>query len=232
MAVAELDRIVAEIEAKFPVEVVPLKVGARTLDILQLKDLGQYIEQLVDSRPVACLELPFWAKVWEASFVLAYFLGRQPVIPGRRILEIGAGIGVVGIHAALCGHDVTITDNNDDALLFARANALLNGCPQVPIRHLDWRTPDLPHAYDVIVGADVVYDRSSYGDLIHFLQSALSPNGMVFLAKNERLRAAAFLAALTERFEYKQTVQTVRTGGEGQQISLFAIRRKQAGQGL
>lgn len=227
MPVAELDRIMAEIKAKYPVQVVPLSLGTRTLKVLQFRDLGGYIETLVDSNRVACLDLPFWAKVWEASFVLAHFLGRQPVVPGQRILEIGAGIGIVGIHAALCGHDITITDNNDDALLFARANALLNGCPQVTVGNLDWRTPDLSRPYDMIVGADVVYDHSSYKDLVRFLNLALSPEGMIFLAKNERLRATDFLAALTETFEYKQRVQTIRSDNRSQQISLFAIRRKQ-----
>lgn len=226
MPVAELDRIMAKIEAKYPVEVVPLNFGTRTLKVVQLKDLGAHIETLVDSGQMACLDLPFWAKVWEASFVLAHFLARQPVVAGRRILEIGAGIGVVGIYAALCGHDVTITDNNDDALLFARANALLNGCPQVPVRNLDWRTPAQSRPFDMIVGADVVYDKSSYGDLINFLREVLAPEGMVFLAKNERLQASAFLSALTETFEFKQTVQTIRSGNRSQQISLFAIRPK------
>ena len=231
MAVSELDRIMTEIKAKYPVEVVPLNIGARTLQVIQLKDLGGYIEQLVDAEPVACLDLPFWAKVWEASFVLAHFIGRQPAVPGRRILEIGAGIGIVGVHAALCGHDITITDNNDDALLFARAHVLLNGCPQAAVRHLDWRIPDLEQPYDMILGADVVYDRRSYGDLVRFLKRALAPDGIIFLAKNEQFQATAFLAALTESFEFKQTVQTIRSQDRSEQISLFAIRPKKFDQG-
>jgi predicted nicotinamide N-methyase len=231
MAVAELDRIMAEITAKYPVEVVPLNIGGKTLRVIQFKDLGAYIETLVDSEPVACLDLPFWAKVWESGFVLAHFLGRQPVVAGRRILEIGAGIGIVGVYAALCGHDVTITDNNGDALLFARGHTLLNGCPHVPVRHLDWRTPELDRPYDMIVGADVVYDRRSYGDLVRFLKAALAPDGIVFLAKNEQFQARAFLAALTENFEFKQSVQTIRSEDRIQQISLFAIRPKQPGGG-
>jgi 2-polyprenyl-3-methyl-5-hydroxy-6-metoxy-1,4-benzoquinol methylase len=231
MAVSELDRIMADISAKYPVEVVSLTIGARSLKVIQFKDLGAYIEKLVDAGPVACLDLPFWAKVWEASFVLAHFLGRQPVVPGRRILEIGAGIGLVGVYAALCGHDITITDNNDDALLFARAQVLLNDCPHVAVRHLDWRTPDLEQPYDVIVGADVVYDRSSYGDLVRFLKMALAPDGIIFLAKNEQFQATAFLSALTEHFEFKQTVQTIRSENRGERISLFAIRPKTPGPG-
>jgi predicted nicotinamide N-methyase len=218
----------AEIAAKYPVEVVSLNIGARSLKVIQFKDLGAYIENLVDSEEVACLDLPFWAKVWEASFVLAHFLGRQPVIPGRRILEIGAGIGIVGVYAALCGHDVTITDNNHDALLFARAHVLLNGCPHAVVRHLDWRSPEIERPYDMIVGADVVYDRRSYGDLVRFFKMALVPKGMIFLAKNEQFRTAAFLAALTESFEFKRTVQTIRSEDRIAQVSLFAIRLKQS----
>ncbi|UCF58084.1 MAG: methyltransferase, partial [Deltaproteobacteria bacterium] len=54
-------------------------------------------------------DFPLWIKVWEASFVLAEYLAGLDVEPGKRFLEIGCGIGVVGIVAASFGHHVTMT---------------------------------------------------------------------------------------------------------------------------
>jgi EEF1A lysine methyltransferase 3 len=150
------------------------------------------------------------------------------VVLGQRMLEIGAGMGVVGIYAALCGHNVTLTDNNAAALSFARANVLLNGCPQVQVRKLDWRQPDLPHQYDVIFGSEVIYDRQSYPALVEFLRKALTPTGVIFLSKNEQLPTPTFFPELTRHFKFKQTTQTLSGGGESLKIELYAIRHKSA----
>lgn len=217
------------IRSKYDVETVPFKFGDRVLEILQMKDFVAHLEQLVEEESVDLLNLPYWAKVWEASVLLAYFLGKQPVEMGKKMLEIGAGIGVVGIYAALCGHRVTITDVNEDALLFARANAILNGLPNADIRKLDWNEPDLPDRYDVIFGSEVIYDRKSYPLLVNFLDRALAPGGMIFLSKHEDLRAPTFFTELTKKFEFKQTVRTVHSDGEPQRICLYAIRSKKSG---
>jgi EEF1A lysine methyltransferase 3 len=223
----ELHRVMGQITPKFDVEVAPLRIGDKTLNILQLRDFEKHIEELVETGTEGAIELPYWAKVWEGTFLLAFFMGKQPLVLGQRILEIGAGLGVVGIYSALCGHQVTITDNQDDALLFARANVLLNDCSQVEVRKLDWRHPDLPHQFDVIVGSEVIYDRSSYPGLVEFLHQALSPSGVVFLSKNEQLPTPAFFTELTRHFKLKQTVQTMATNGEPVRIALYAIRHKE-----
>jgi predicted nicotinamide N-methyase len=216
--------LMSTIRQKFEVRIEPLKIGAHTLKILQFEDLGQYIIDKVEREDVAFLDLPFWAKVWEASYILAYFLGCQPPVAGQRILEIGAGIGVIGLYASLCGHQVTITDNNEDALLFAKANALLNDCRDVSIRALDWRWPEQGTRYDLIVGAEVVYDRESYDILIHFLRRMLSPQGVVYLAKNESRETTAFFHRLSPHFEFKKSVRTIRSGNGSEQIGIYAIR--------
>jgi predicted nicotinamide N-methyase len=222
----ELKHVMGEITSRFDVEVAPLRIGTKTLNILQFLDFEKHIEELVETGTEGDIQLPYWAKVWEGTFLLAYFMGKQPLVLGQRILEIGAGLGVVGIYAALCGHHVTITDNQDDALLFARANVLLNDCSGVEVRKLDWRYPDLPHQFDVIVGSEVVYDRASYPELVEFLRRALSPSGVIFLSKNEQLPTSAFFAELTRYFKFKQTVQTMATNGEPLRIALYAIRHK------
>lgn len=227
----ELDALMAEIGRKFPIETIPLKIGDKVLKIVQIKDYEEYILDQVDAGDPDVTEAPFWAKLWDASFLLAYFLGKQPVQPGRHLLEIGAGMGVVGIFAALCGHRITITDINEDALLFARANALLNGLHDVEIRKLDWSDPFETRQYDVIVGSEVVYDRRTYPLLVDFLRRSLTPEGIIFLAKHAELPAPLFFEELTRCFEFKTTSQSVRMDGEAQRIELFAVRHKRSANG-
>lgn len=222
----ELDHVMGLIRQKYSVETVPMKIGDKVLKILQLQDFEEYVKTLIEEKGAKIGELPFWGKVWDASLLLAYFMGKQPVVFGQHILEIGAGMGIVGIYAALCGHQVTLSDNNEDALLFARANALLNDVPQVQVRLLDWTAPDLPQGYDIIVGSEVVYDRPSYPSLVRFLRRALAPGGMIFLAKNRELKASSFFEELTKVFELKENIQKVRTNEESLEIALYAIRPK------
>lgn len=231
MSMLELDELMAQIGRKFSIETVPLKIGDKVLKIVQIKDYEEYILDQVDAGDPNVTEAPFWAKLWDASFLLAYFLGKQPIHPHHHLLEIGAGMGVVGIFAALCGHRITLTDINEDALLFARANALLNGLHNLEIRKLDWSDPFETRRYDVIVGSEVVYDRRTYPLLVDFLRRSLAPEGIIFLAKHAELPAPLFFEELTKCFEFKKTSQSLRMDGEAQQIELFAVRHKRPADG-
>jgi predicted nicotinamide N-methyase len=222
----ELDQLLVQIRRKYPVDIMPLKLGNRVLKLLQITDFEDYLGELIEVKAAGLADLPYWAKVWEASMVLAYFLGKQPVVLGQKILEIGAGLGVVGIYAALLGHQVTISDINEDALQFARANAALNNVRNLEVRKIDWNDFTFTETYDVIVGSEIVYDRKSYPALVQFLLRTLQPGGMIFLAKNAELHAPAFFVELTQFFEFKQTTQTIHSDGESQQIVLYAIRPK------
>jgi len=223
---SELDRVMEQIGSKFAVETIPLKIGERVLKIVQIKDYEEFILDRIEADDPNVTEAPFWAKLWEASFLLAYFLGKQPVRPHHHLLEIGAGIGIVGIYAALCGHRITVTDINEDALLFARANALLNGLSDLEIRKLDWSDLGETRRYDAIVGSEVVYDRRSYPLLVSFLSRSLAPDGVIFLAKHADLPDPSFFEELTKCFVFKKTSQSLRMDGEAQQIELFAVRHK------
>lgn len=224
----EIDQLMVWIKNRHAVDVVPLKIGDKVLKILQIKEFEDYLEELIDVKATGMMDLPYWAKLWDSSFMLAYFLGKQQAVLGRRVLEIGAGLGVVGVYAALCGHRVTITDINEDALHFARANVLLNDARNAEVRKLDWNDPTFAETYDVIVGSEVVYDRQSYPALVQFLRRTLAPGGIIFLAKNATLSTPTFFAELTKYFEFKETTQTIRSDGESQQIVLYAIRSKEA----
>ena len=46
--------------------------------------------------------LPYWAELWPSALALARVLARRP-LTGRRVLELGCGLGLPAIAAALAG---------------------------------------------------------------------------------------------------------------------------------
>ena len=227
MSKSDLEEILQDIEKDYKTEVVPITVSGRSLRCLRLADLDEIILDQLDTGDLDGAELPFWGKIWEASILLAAYLVAQPVLPGRKILEIGTGLGVSGLFAAACGHDVTLSDHKKEIIRFIRANTLLNKLDNVPVINVDWTKPTSNQLYDWIVGSEVVYHRSTYDSLVQFLNQALKPNGTIFLAKSTSLPANVFFSKLTQYFKFKKLDKVMRSGDQEFAISLYAIKRKE-----
>jgi len=226
MSKSDLDELLEEIEKDYKTEIVPITVSGRSLRCLTIADLDEIIIDQLGTGDFNGAELPYWGKIWEASILLAAYLMAQPVVPGRQILEVGTGLGVSGLFAAACGHDVTLSDYKEEIIRFIRANTLLNKLDNVPVVSVDWTKPASNQVYDWIVGSEVVYHRSTYDSLVQFFQQALKPNGTIFLAKSKSLPANAFFSKLTQYFKFKQLDKIMRSGDQEFAISLYAIKRK------
>ncbi len=104
-------------------------------------------------------EPAYWAFCWASGQALAARILAEPaLVCGRRVLDFGAGSGVVAIAAALAGAaEVWACDTDAHARDAIRANAALNG---VTVRILD----DLAGApvVDLLLAADVLYDADNY----------------------------------------------------------------------
>ncbi|CAM9234270.1 unnamed protein product [Choristocarpus tenellus] len=89
-------------------------------------------------------------RVWEAGRVLAeYCVSRPELFKGRRVLELGAGVGMTGLTIAACCNpsEVVLTDYAPRVLANLRFNAEINrstlekcvrGSETVVVRSLDW----------------------------------------------------------------------------------------------
>ncbi|KAH6917094.1 putative methyltransferase-domain-containing protein [Coprinopsis sp. MPI-PUGE-AT-0042] len=159
-------------------------------------------------------------RTWTASFALAQYLVDHPdLVAGQRVLELGSGIGFLGIVlSAIQAHNTEtgrlwMTDVDETVLASCQANINLPcnvhlGQNEIHTRRLDWhdaldeaRLPGLHLLLrhdinpDVIVGADIVFDPS-------LIQPLLAILGLALGAK----RATFALLALTLRNE--QTMAT------------------------
>lgn len=102
----------------------------------------------------------YWAFCWGSGLALARWILQQPeLVAGKRVADVGCGCGVGAIAASMAGAaEVIACDNDLDALLVSRANAQLN---KVALTY-SADVADLPSDLDLVLMADVLYDRSNY----------------------------------------------------------------------
>lgn len=211
-----------EFKNRYPVEQTHFSVGSHRLKLF----VPQSIDALINSDDLFT-DFPLWAKIWEATAVLTSHLNSLPVSSGRRMLEIGAGMGVAGLSAALMGHPVTITEYNEDALNFARANARLNGIDPDRIIKLDWHHPALTGRFDWIIGSEVVFKETDFPALMGLFNRYLAPGGRILLAEGMRKTSLKFLKEIEDHYRIRLKKQTLTT--EQRKVTVVLMEMRQHG---
>lgn len=111
----------------------------------------------------------YWAFCWASGQWLARYLLQHPLlVKEKQVLDFGAGSGVAGIAAALAGAErVVACDIDPDAIDASRLNALANHRAQRVGYQGDVFA--LHETFDVVLAADVLYDRANLPLLDHLL---------------------------------------------------------------
>ena len=142
---------------------------------------------------------PYWATLWSAAAPTAAAVLQADWPPGTRVLELGCGIGLVGLAALVRGCDVTFSDYMSQAICIALENARQNGFPQARSLLLDWHDP--PQAtFDVLLASDVLYNLANHEPLLRAVEGLMSRDGVCWIGDPGRFVAREFLQAATDRF--------------------------------
>lgn len=179
----------------YPTEPLELSIGSRRLSLLRVKDLERYVDRealLKDETE----EPPYWAHLWTGSLTLARYLEECIDCEGAAVLDLGCGLGLTGLVAALKGGNVVFADKERDAVAFAAANARRNHCPTFMARTLDFTTEELDRSFSLILGAEILYDRPTFPALAHFLARHLAPNGGALFSDARRTNTEEFYRQL------------------------------------
>jgi predicted nicotinamide N-methyase len=156
-------------------------------------------EDLLDEAEFADDErLPYWAEVWPSGRVLCGVLAGMD-LAGRTVIELGAGIGTGAMVAAMRGARALSTDWYEAAVEFSRWNARNLGL-DMDAQVMDWRRPPadvLGRApYDLVVGADILYEARNGVALGALIPSLCGPASEVIIADPRRPDARPFVDAM------------------------------------
>jgi predicted nicotinamide N-methyase len=165
---------------------------------------------------------PFWAFPWAGGQGLArYVLDHQETVAGRRVLDVASGSGLVAIAAAQAGARVVLaTDIDEHALAAIALNAAANGASQVTPRRLDLAAADHGDA-EVILAADVFYQRDLAAVALAFLKAARHAGGTVLVA--DPGRAFVPRAELTPVTTYEIPVLQVLEDTQVKTVTIYRL---------
>jgi predicted nicotinamide N-methyase len=138
--------------------------------------------------------LPYWAALWTSAVALAHDVSVRS-LRGKRTLELGCGLGLPSIAAALAGGRVLATDWSEDAVRATAENAARNGVDIETLR-CAWGEPD-PIVelgpWPLVLASDVLYEQRNVDELLGLLPRLVDETGLILLADPGRVPAERFL---------------------------------------
>lgn len=171
--------------------------------------------------------ISFWFQITSASLALARYLFCTGGLDGKRVLELGTGLGLTGVTAGKLGASVTFSDYMEEALSFARRNAIQNRLVHPQFCILDWEQPQKLERYDLIIGSEILYDYFFHDSLKELLLAALAPGGAIIFADRRRLVVDRFLGRLVDAgFRCEERIEQIEEQGfDRRSISIFHLSR-------
>ncbi|MGC4896024.1 class I SAM-dependent methyltransferase [Micromonospora sp. DT31] len=128
---------------------------------------------------------PYWASVWAGGQALArHLLDHPEIAAGRRVLDLGAGSGLVAIAAALAGADRVVANDIDPyAVAAITVNARANRVRVVP------DGADLLDGVaeaDLVVAGDALYDAGLAARVLPYLRRCAARGVEVLVGDPDR----------------------------------------------
>jgi predicted nicotinamide N-methyase len=177
---------------RFAAVLTRVAVGGESVALWQVDDLERYVDRQALLAHPDPPEPPYWAHLWSGAQVLAAAVPRG----AGRVIEVGCGLGLPGLVAARRGARVTFVDRAPDALAFVRASAAANGVATACCLVADFAAPAVRTRFDLLLAAEVLYDRRAFEPLARAIRDSLAPGGRALVSDARRIDTRGFDEAL------------------------------------
>lgn len=147
------------------------------LDKQQFDDPGRIAELL----GVSPAQWALFGNLWPAAFVLAEAMAIID-FRGRRVLEVGAGLGLASLVAQSRGADITASDIHPLSERFLAGNTARNQLLPIPFHRGGWADadPELGR-FALIIASEVLYEGGHAGLLSAFIARHAEPTAEVLM---------------------------------------------------
>ena len=182
----------------------PLRVRYQTYEfgdldihVCALRDTQEYSDEEGEAADlgISSAMWPLFGVVWDSGQALARLMVDFD-IEGKRVLEVGCGIGLASLVLNHRDADITATDRHPEAGRFLARNAELNDGPAIPFVRAGWDDGDAIDdglgRFDLIIGSDLLYERGHADSLSGFIERHAQEHCEVLLLDPRRGYGAHF----------------------------------------
>ncbi len=188
------ERLLARIQRKYRTITEDLDIGGLKIRFTRVAEPDRVLDEIVaeedrrersQRRSIAgpadaCL---IGRSYGSAAMGIAATVAGMPLTQLTRVLHLDAGWdcrrgGKSG------GAQLMLADLETPALLFAKLNSLRLS-DRVRVRQLNWQIDRLGERFDLILGADILYERKQWEFLNEFLEKASGRGGSILLGSRE-----------------------------------------------
>jgi predicted nicotinamide N-methyase len=190
----------------YPIHLIELEKGFSLYlpDELFVKKTYERLSEIDEGTP-----FPFWAKTWPSSIALIQFLiENSNWIQGKRLLELGAGIGQPSLKMAHLAKEVIISDYNKDAVELMKKNITHLALTNVQAIQLDWNKMDYAIQADTILLSDINYDAFEFESLLQVIEYYIDKGTTIIIATPLRMMGAPFIESVQKYIQsiYEKTI--------------------------
>lgn len=207
------------------------KFAGKTFVLEVIRDLDEAIDQICDELsddeqmdPFAEDLCPYFGILWPASIALSEYLESHPeIVKGKKVLELGCGLGLPSLVATHLEGAVLATDFHPHVESFFQRNCRHSSL-ECAYRRLNWREESSELGqFDVVMGSDVLYESKHPDEVARGLLRFVKPDGVVLLSDPGRNYRRPFLESM-ERQGLEHLCEVISVEGKENFLSLF--RRK------
>lgn len=186
-----------------------IEFNNRDIHFKTLRDTQEFSDPkgVAEALGISSAQWSLFGVIWDSSQVLAHLIDETDTV-GKRILEVGCGIGLSSLLLNARGDEITATDYHPEAGEFLMGNAALNEGRNIPYLRTGWENKNTGLGqFDLIIGSDLLYEPEHIELLSQFLKRHSKAAAEIIIVDPGRGFHAKFSKAMVHLgFSHSQTV--------------------------